>query len=95
MPTYAAIADVETGQYQNPQDIAAIWGDVRADLEEQDCQLKDSYVLLGGHDILLLFEADDSHAALQASIAAERYGINMQTHEAIPVENLGELVDDL
>lgn len=95
MPTYAAIADVETGQFQNAQELAAIWGDVRADLEAQDCVLQDAYVLLGERDVLLLFDAPDREAALQASIAAERYGIDMQTMEAMDVEKLGDVVEDL
>ncbi|MCG1002243.1 MULTISPECIES: GYD domain-containing protein [Halobacterium] len=95
MPTYAAIANIETGQFQNAQELSAIWGDVRADLESQDCTLQDAYVLLGERDVLLVFDAPDREAALQASIAAERYGIDMQTMEAMDVEKLGEVVEDL
>ncbi|MGB9963866.1 GYD domain-containing protein [Halobacterium sp. CBA1126] len=95
MPTYAAIANIETGQFQNAQELSAIWGDVRTDLEAQDCTLEDAYVLLGERDVLLIFDAPDREAALQASIAAERYGINMQTMEAMDVEKLGDLVEDL
>jgi len=95
MPTYAAIADVETGEFQNAQELSAIWGDVRADLEEQGCELKDAYVLLGARDILLVFDAEDRQNALQASLAVQRYGITMQTLEATHVDELGDLVDDL
>ncbi|GAA0288801.1 GYD domain-containing protein [Halobacterium noricense] len=95
MPTYAAIATVETGKFQNAQELAAIWGDVRADLEAQDCDLQDAYILLGERDVLLVFDAPDREAALQASIAAERYGIDMQTMEAMDVEKLGDVVEDL
>jgi len=95
MPTYAAIATIETGKFQNAQELAAIWGDVRADLEAQDCELRDAYVLLGERDVLLVFDAPDREAALQASIAAERYGIDMQTMEAMDVEKLGDVVQDL
>ena len=95
MPTYAAIATIETGKFQNAQELAAIWGDVRADLEAQDCDLQDAYVLLGERDVLLVFDAPDREAALQASIAAERYGIDMQTMEAMDVEKLGDVVEDL
>jgi len=95
MPTYAAIATIETGKFQNAQELAAIWGDVRADLEAQDCELRDAYILLGERDVLLVFDAPDREAALQASIAAERYGIDMQTMEAMDVEKLGDVVQDL
>ena len=95
MPTYAAIATVETGQFQNAQELASIWGDVQTDLEEQNCHLIDAYVLLGERDVLLLFEADDREDALKASIAVQRYGISMDTMEAMNVNRLGELVDEL
>jgi len=94
MPTYAAFANVETGEFQNAQELASIWGDLRQDLETRDCELRDAYVLLGERDVLLLFDADDRQAALEASIAAERYGIEMQTMEAMHVDDLGQLVEE-
>ncbi|WP_232687394.1 GYD domain-containing protein [Halobacterium zhouii] len=95
MPTYAAIATVETGRFQNAQELASIWGDVQTDLEDKNCHLIDAYVLLGERDVLLLFEADSREDALQASIAVQRYGISMDTMEAMNVDRLGELVDEL
>ncbi|MFB6270269.1 MAG: GYD domain-containing protein [Halobacterium sp.] len=94
MPTYAAFANVETGEFQNAQELASIWGDLRQDLKTRDCELRDAYVLLGERDVLLLFDADSREAALEASIAAERYGIELQTMEAMHVDELGELVED-
>ncbi|MFC3478431.1 GYD domain-containing protein [Halobacterium litoreum] len=95
MPTYAAFANVETGEFQNAQELASIWGDLRQDLETRNCELRDAYVLLGERDVLLLFDAADRQAALEASIAAERYGIEMQTMEAMHVDDLGEIVEEL
>jgi uncharacterized protein with GYD domain len=95
MPTYAAIGTIETGKFQNAQELSTIWGDVRADLKDQNCELRDGYVLLGERDVLLVFDAESREDALQASIAAERYGMDMQTMEAMDVEKLGELVEDL
>jgi uncharacterized protein with GYD domain len=94
MPTYAAFANVQTGQFQNVQELGSIWGDLRQDLETRDCSLRDAYVLLGERDVLLLFDAADRQAALEASIAAERYGIELQTMEAMHVDDLGKLAED-
>ncbi|MXR21246.1 GYD domain-containing protein [Halobacterium bonnevillei] len=94
MPTYAAFANVETGEYQNVQELASIWGDLRQDLETRNCDLLDAYILLGERDVLLLLEADSHDSALAASIAAQRYGIEMQTMEALHVDDLGELAED-
>jgi uncharacterized protein with GYD domain len=94
MPTYAAFANVETGQFQNVQELGSIWGDLRQDLETRDCDLRDAYVLLGERDVLLLFDAPDRQAALEASIAAERYGIELQTMEATHVDELGKFAED-
>jgi uncharacterized protein with GYD domain len=94
MQTYAAFANVETAQFQNVQELASIWGDLRQDLATRDCELRDAYVLLGERDVLLLLDAEDRQAALEASIAAERYGIELQTMEAMHVDDLGEIAED-
>lgn len=94
MPTYAALADIGVGEFQNAQELGSIWGDIRADLEDQGCELLDAYVLLGDRDVLMLLEAPSREAALQASIAAERYGIDMETMEAMNVDKLGEVAED-
>ena len=95
MPTYVANATVETGHYQNAQELAAIWGDIQTDLEEHNCELIDAYVLLGQQDLLLLFEAEEHEDVIQASIAVQRYGISMDTMEALNVNRLGEIVDEV
>lgn len=94
MPTYVAIAEVEVGEFQNVQELASIWGDVRTDLEERDVFLEDAYVLLGDKDVLMILDAPSRESALEASIAAERYGISLQTMEAMNVDRLGEIVND-
>lgn len=94
MPTYVAVAEVEVGEYQNVQELAAIWGDVRTDLDERDVRMEDAYILLGDKDVLMILDAPSREDALQASIAAERYGISLQTMEAMHVDRLGELVND-
>ncbi len=94
MPTFVAFADVEVGEYQNVQELASIWGDLRTDLEERDVTLEDAYVLLGDKDVLMIFDAPSREDALEASIAAQHYGISLQTMEAMHVDRLGELVND-
>ncbi|MFC7166727.1 GYD domain-containing protein [Halospeciosus flavus] len=95
MSTYVALADVNEGEFQNVQELAAIWGDVRADIEGLDCELRDAYVLLGDHDALLVFDAEDEHQALEVSMAVERYGVHLDTMEAIDVDDLGKVVEDI
>lgn len=94
MPTFVAVAEVEVGAFQNAQELASIWGDVRIDLEERDVVLQDAYVLLGEKDVLMILDADNREDVLEASIAAQHYGISMQTMEAMHVDRLGEVVND-
>lgn len=94
MPTYVAVAEVEVGEFQNAQELASIWGDVQTDLEARDVILEDAYVLLGDKDVLMILDAPSRQDALEASIAAERYGMSMETMEAMDVNRLGEIVND-
>ncbi|MFC4357668.1 GYD domain-containing protein [Halobium salinum] len=94
MGTYMALVDADEARVQNAQEFATIWGDIRNDLEELDARLLDAYAVLGEHDFLVLFEAEGRERAFQTSVAIERYGLDMQTMELIPVDRLGELVDD-
>lgn len=94
MATYMALVEADEARIQNAQEFATVWGDIQTDLEELDTQLVDAYAILGEHDFLVLFEADGREAAFQTSLAIERYGLDMQTMEIIPVDELGGLVDD-
>lgn len=95
MPTYVAFADVEVGEFQNVQELSSIWGDLRNDLEERNVAMKDAYVLLGDRDVMMILEAESREDALEASIASQSYGISLQTMEAINVDRLGEIVNDI
>jgi len=94
MPTHVAFADVETGEFQNAQELGAISGEVVTEFEGCECDLEDAYVLLGDHDLLLVIDAPSREAVLEASIAIERLGISLTTMEAMEFENLGRIVDD-
>jgi uncharacterized protein with GYD domain len=95
MPTYAALVDVREGEAENVQRLATLWTDVQAEVEEVDGELLDAYALLGRHDYLLILDVPDRGAALQAALTVERHGLDMETMDAIPVSELGELVEDL
>lgn len=95
MATYMALVDVDETRVQNVQELATVWGDVRGDVADVGGDLLDAYAVLGEHDFLVLFEASDREEALQISVGMERYGLDTQTMELIPVERFGELVDDI
>ncbi len=94
MGTYAALVEVREEQVQNAQELATVWGEIRQDVSDVGGELLDAYAVLGAHDFLVLFEAEGPEHAMQISIGVERYGLDMQTMEVIPVEQMGELVDD-
>ncbi|ODR79275.1 gyd domain protein [Haladaptatus sp. W1] len=94
MSTYASLVTVER-DYQNVQELASIWGDVRSELETHSATLESTYAILGEYDFLLVIDAEDRDAAYRASLCIERYGLDMQTMEIIPMEDFATLVDDL
>lgn len=95
MGTYMALVDVNDESAQNVQDLAAIWGDIRNDISGVGAELLDTYAILGEHDYLVLYEARDRDHAFQVSVKLEQYGLDTQTMELIPVDELGHLVEDL
>lgn len=82
------------GPVQNVQKLASIWGDIRNDLQEYDVELEQSYAILGEYDFLLILDAPDRDAAFQASLAIENYGLDMQTMEILPIDELTQLVEE-
>ena len=95
VPTYIALADVSEKQFQNAQELTAIWGEIRNAIERRDGELVESYALLGDYDFQFTFEVPDSDAAMQVALAIESHGLDTETMQAVPVERLGELVDDV
>ena len=95
MPCYVVLADVNENEFQNPQELAAIWGSIRTDIEELDGELLDSYAILGGYDFLVLFEADNEESAVQIVMGIERHGLDTETMQAFPVDRLGEIIEDI
>ncbi|WP_053947278.1 GYD domain-containing protein [Halolamina sediminis] len=95
MGTYMALVDVTDETVQNVQDLATVWADLTGDIETLGGELVDAYAILGEHDYLVIFEADGRDEAFQTSVSIERYGLDTQTMELIPVDDLGELVQDI
>jgi uncharacterized protein with GYD domain len=93
MPKYASLVDVRT-DFQNAQELTSVWGDIRMDLEDQNAELEHTYGILGEYDFLVIMQAPDRDAAYQAGVALERHGLNAQTMEIMPTEELAQVVDD-
>lgn len=93
--TYTVLANVNESEFQNPQELVSIWGNIRDDIEQLGGELVDSYALVGKYDFPLTLEIEDEDAALQVALAIERHGLDTETMRAIPVERMGELIDDL
>ncbi|MCO8244510.1 MULTISPECIES: GYD domain-containing protein [unclassified Haladaptatus] len=94
MSKYASLVTVEQN-YQNVQELASIWGDIRNELETHETTLESTYAILGEYDFLLIIDAEDRDAAYRASLCIERYGLDMQTMEILPMEDFAGLVEDL
>jgi uncharacterized protein with GYD domain len=96
MPTWIALVEVTDAEFQNLQEFASIWGDIRLEVEElnPDVEITDTYALLGQYDFLLVFDAPDRDSVFELSLAVERHGLDMTTMEGVPIEHFAHLVDD-
>ena len=95
MTTYTVLADVNEREFQNPQELISIWGDIREDIQRLGGELVDSYALIGGFDFLVTFEVEEEDAAMQIAMAIERHGLDTQTMRAMSIDRMGELVEDI
>ena len=93
MPKYASLVDVER-DFQNVQDLASLWGELRTELDDYDVELEHSYAILGEYDFLIVMDVPDREAAYQASVSMIGHGLDVQTMEVIPTEEFATLVDD-
>ena len=93
MATYMSIVKVRD-RVQNAQKLFSIWGEIRSDLQDINVELMQSFAILGEYDFLLLFDAPDRDAAFKTAFIVENYGLDMQTMEIIPVEELAPLVNE-
>ena len=95
MPMYVSMVTVEDREFQNVQELASIWGEIRGELEEFDVEVIDTYAILGSYDFLLIFDAPDRDTVFQAAVAIESYGMDLQTMEITPTDRFADLVDDV
>lgn len=95
MPTFVVLADVRGEAVQNPQDLGSLWGELRTEIEEQGGTPGESYVVAGEYDLLLTYDAEDVETALTVAIAIERRGLETKTMPAVPIDRLGDLVEDV
>jgi uncharacterized protein with GYD domain len=94
MATYASLVRIQQ-DFQNLQELAVIWQEVEAEMEDFDAELLHSYAVLGEFDFLTIFEAPDSDAAFQVSLTMQRNGLDLQTVEIVTTNHFASLVEDL
>ncbi|ADQ66761.1 GYD domain-containing protein [Halogeometricum borinquense] len=95
MPTYITHVDVDGDEYQNPQELASIWGSIREDVRQLGGEILDTHVVLGPYDFDVRFEVSDDWEAFQVTQVIERHGLDTETMQALPIERLGEVVEDV
>lgn len=95
MPTYIVQIDVNEDEYQNPQELVTVWGAIREDIEHLGGEIESTYAVLGSFDFHLVFTVPDGETAFQATQAIERHGLDTTSMRVLPLERIGELVDDI
>ncbi|WP_436925486.1 GYD domain-containing protein [Halosimplex amylolyticum] len=95
MPTYITHVDVNEGQFQNPQEFVSIWGAIREDIQELGGDVEETYAILGDYDFHVRFTVESSETAFQVTQVIERHGLDTKTMEALPLDRVGELVEDI
>jgi uncharacterized protein with GYD domain len=95
MPTYICQVDVNEDAFQNPQELVSVWGEIREDIERFDGTIQQTYAVLGDHDFNIVFEVPDEKRSFQVTQVIERHGLDTTTMQALPLEQIGELIDDV
>ncbi|WP_435345004.1 GYD domain-containing protein [Haloarchaeobius sp. HRN-SO-5] len=95
MALFISLVQVRDRDVNNVQDLATIWGELKLEIEEFDASLEDTYAILGDYDFVVVFDAADRNEAFKVALASERHGLDMQTMEAIPTSDFGQLVEDI
>lgn len=94
MPTYITQVDVNEDQFQNAQELVSIWGAIRDDIEDLGGELDETYAILGDYDFHVMFTVDSNEEAFQVTQVIERHGLDTKTMEALPLDRIGEIVQD-
>ena len=95
MATYICQVDVTEGEFQNPQEFVSVWGDIREDVERLGGEISSTFAVLGDYEFNLILQVPDEETAFQATQVVERHGLDTKTLQALPLDRLGELVDDV
>lgn len=95
MATYLCQIDVNDDEYQNPQELVAIWSTIREDVTDLGGEISATYAVLGAYDVHLAGDVPDGETAFQVTQAIERHGFDTTTMRALPFDRIGELVDDI
>lgn len=95
MPPYICHVDVHQDAFQNPQEFVTVWGQIHDEIERMGGRVVGTYAVLGDYDFHVTFEIDDAEAAFQVSQVIERHGLDTTTMRAIPLDRVGEIVDDV
>lgn len=92
---YVLLAQLETSDVQNPQDLAALWGGISEQCREFGAEVDESYAALGQYDFVVVLDAPDYDACFKCSMVMEREGLDVQTMKVVPTDEFGDLVSDL
>lgn len=95
MPLYGSLIQTDDRNVQNAQELASIWGEIRTEIEDHDCELRDAYAILGEHDFLVVFDAQDREGAFKTALTFRRHGLTGQTMELVDTEDFSHLVDEI
>ena len=92
---YALLAQLDTQNVQNPQDMASMWGEITNLCDEIGVSIEQSYAALGQFDFLVIVDAQSRDLVLKAALIMERHGLDVQTMGIFPTEQFAEIVSDL
>lgn len=90
---YAVLAELDT-EMQNPQELAAMWGDIENECDDLGVTVEQSYAALGQYDFLLVMDAPSRDQMLEASMVLTRHGLDVQTMGVFPTEQFADIVAD-
>lgn len=95
MTTYICKVDVEGNEYQNAHELLSIWGNIRNDVDELGGEIIDTYAILGEFDFLIIYSVPDEDVAFKVTQVIERRGMDTKTMQGIPLDHLGQVIDDI
>ncbi|WP_049926125.1 GYD domain-containing protein [Halopiger goleimassiliensis] len=95
MPTYASLIELDDRDVQNAQEMASIWGEIRTEFEQHNASLEHSYAVMGPHDFLAIFEAEDNEAGFKCALTLRRHGLEAQTMRIVDTDDFSNVVDEI